>query len=77
LTNEDVATGPETGASSGFAEFEFRQGTSDKCSKIAVAGSDVTVAYGCRGIKGNSGVKTYETAESVGCEAGKLTWKKR
>lgn len=73
---EELAAGPEAGVSSGFAEFEFRQGTSDKFWKIAVTGCDVTVVYGRRGTKGSSVVKTYESPERAKREANKLTLEK-
>jgi predicted DNA-binding WGR domain protein len=60
----------------GFAEFEFRQGTSDKFWRIAVSGCDVTVVYGRRGTKGSSVVKTYESPERARREANKLTLEK-
>jgi predicted DNA-binding WGR domain protein len=55
-----------------FEEFRFKQGTSDKFWKIAVAGNEVTVAYGRFGSKGNVLVKNYDTAERAQREAQKL-----
>lgn len=55
-----------------FSEFQFRQGSSDKFWKIAVAGVDTIVVFGRTGTKGSTVVKSFDSPERAKREAAKL-----
>ncbi|MEO5866237.1 MAG: AAA domain-containing protein [Sphingomonas sp.] len=76
IAEPEPTPGEDITQPTGFTEFEFRQGTSDKFWKIAVTDCDVTVVYGRRGTKGSTVVKSYESPDRARREATKLTLEK-
>ncbi len=65
------------GSGSGFAEFQFRQGASDKFWKIAVKGCDTIIVFGRSGTKGSTVTKSFESPERAQREANKLVAEKK